>query len=148
MFIASVFHIQAYLVLLRFMLLLFILLLFYKWKTKFSHQQKDYDLLYCDTCLFWWPGIWPALSPRFTCPKPRDTFFVFCLFVFLRFYLFSFRERGREGEKEKNIDIREIHRLVASCRPPTKGPGLQPRHVPWLGIEQVTFQFVGWHSIH
>ena len=55
---------------------------------------------------------------------------LFFVCLFLRFYLFTFRERGREGEKEKNINIREIHRLVASCRPPTKGPGLQPRHVP------------------
>ena len=28
------------------------------------------------------------------------------------------------------------------------GPGLQPRHVPWLGIEPVTFWFAGQHSIH
>ena len=28
------------------------------------------------------------------------------------------------------------------------GPGLQHRHVPWLGIEQVTLCFAGWHSAH
>ena len=26
-------------------------------------------------------------------------------FFFLRFYLFIFRERGREGERERNIDV-------------------------------------------
>ena len=31
---------------------------------------------------------------------------------------------------------------------PYWGPGLQPRPVPWLGIEPVTFWFTGWHSIH
>ena len=31
---------------------------------------------------------------------------------------------------------------------PNQGPGLQPRHVPWLGIEPVTFQFSGQRSIH
>ena len=28
------------------------------------------------------------------------------------------------------------------------GPGPQPRHVPWLGFESMTFQFIGWHSTH
>ena len=35
---------------------------------------------------------------------------------FLRFYLFIFRERGREGERE-----RQKHQcVVASCVPPTR----------------------------
>ena len=33
-------------------------------------------------------------------------------------------------------------------RDPHYGPGLQPRHVPWLGIEPVTLWFSGWCSIH
>ena len=28
------------------------------------------------------------------------------------------------------------------------GPGLKPRHVPWLGIEPETLWFAGWCSIH
>ena len=44
---------------------------------------------------------------------------------FLRFHLFSFRERGREGEREG-----EKHQCaVAYCVPPAEGPGPQPRHV-------------------
>ena len=31
---------------------------------------------------------------------------------------------------------------------PYRGPGPQPRHVPWLRIELATFWFAGWHSIH
>ena len=31
---------------------------------------------------------------------------------------------------------------------PYWGPGLQPRHVPWLGIKPVTLWFTGQHSIH
>ena len=31
---------------------------------------------------------------------------------------------------------------------PYCGPVLQPRHVPWLGIEITTLWFTGWHSIH
>ena len=55
-------------------------------------------------------------------------------FSFLRFYLFIFREREREGEKHQ-------------CTPHW-GPGPQPRHVPWLGIKPVTFWFAGPHSVH
>ena len=47
-------------------------------------------------------------------------------FFFKRFYLFIFREKGREGEREG-----EKHQcVVASQVPPTGEPGLQPRHVP------------------
>ena len=42
----------------------------------------------------------------------------------------------------------EKGRLVDSHIPPNRGPGQQPRHVPWLGIELVTFRFTGQHSIH
>ena len=44
--------------------------------------------------------------------------------------LFSFRERGKEEERERNTDVREKHRLVASCVDPNWGPNLQPRQVP------------------
>ena len=33
--------------------------------------------------------------------------------------LIDFRESGREGERKRNIDVREKHRLVASSTPPT-----------------------------
>ena len=39
------------------------------------------------------------------------------------FYLFIFRERGVEGEREG-----EKHQCVVV--PPYPGPGLQPRHMP------------------
>ena len=47
------------------------------------------------------------------------------------------RKRGRE-------------RLMCGClsHAPYCGPGLQPRHVPWLGIEPATLWFVGQCSIH
>ena len=31
---------------------------------------------------------------------------------------------------------------------PHWGPGLQPRHVPWLGIEPAILWFADWHSTH
>ena len=46
--------------------------------------------------------------------------------------LIDFREKGREGERERerNIDVRERHRRVASHVCLHWGPNLQPRHVP------------------
>ena len=35
-----------------------------------------------------------------------------------------------------------------SHAPHREGPGLQPRHVPWLGIEPMTLWFIGWHLVH
>ena len=67
-------------------------------------------------------------------------------FFFLRFYLFTFRKRGRKGEREG-----EQHRCInwlPLSHAPNWGPGPQPRHMPWLGIELATFQFAGQHSIH
>ena len=56
-------------------------------------------------------------------------------FSFLRLYLFIFRQKGREGEREGEKHLC----VVASHTPPYWGPGLQPRHVPWLGIEPQPF---------
>ena len=53
------------------------------------------------------------------------------------------RDRGRKEERERNrkrkIDVREKHRLVASCPHPNRGLNMQPRYVPWPGIEPATF---------
>ena len=64
------------------------------------------------------------------------------LFFFLKiFYVFIFRERngGRQGETS-----------MCGCllRAPYWGSGLQPRPVPWLGIEPAVLWFTGWHSVH
>ena len=64
--------------------------------------------------------------------KPQQSRFFF-YFYLLRFYLLIFRERGRERKRKG-----EDHWLVVS-----RGPGLQPRHMPQPGIELVTLWFVG-----
>ena len=48
-------------------------------------------------------------------------------------YLFIFREKGRDDERERNIDVQEIHQLAASHTPPTRNlaynPGMCPNQV-------------------
>ena len=58
--------------------------------------------------------------------------------------LFIFRERedGREKERERT----SICGYLSST--PYQGPGPQPRHVSWLGIEPGTLRFSGQRSIH
>ena len=58
-------------------------------------------------------------------------------FVFKDFvYLFL----DRKGERKRGRKT-----LICGClsRTPYWGPGLQPRHVPWLGIELETLWFAG-----
>ena len=61
------------------------------------------------------------------------------------FFNFSylFLERGEVREKE-----RETWMCGCLSCAPYWGPGLQPRHVPWLGIEPVILCLAVQHSIH
>ena len=47
------------------------------------------------------------------------------------------------GERERNIDVREKHQLVAFCTCLEEGSNLQPRHAPWPGIKLATFRLHG-----
>ena len=62
-------------------------------------------------------------------------------FFLLRFYVFIFRESGREKEREKNINVRKTSIGCLSLAP---GQGTQSTtsHMPWLGIQPLTFCFV------
>ena len=65
------------------------------------------------------------------------------LFFFFKilFYFLKFLQRGEGRERERNINVREKHKSIAFPTRPNQGPGLEPRHVPWLGSKQATFHF-------
>ena len=77
-------------------------------------------------------------------PAPAGYFSLYvCMFVcicLIQGYTFFY---SREGERERNIDVREKHQLVASHTHPNWGPNLQARYVPSLGIEPTTFLVYG-----
>ena len=67
--------------------------------------------------------------------------YYFLILFFGRFYLFL--ERGKGGRKRS----RETSICGCLSCAPYWGPGLQPRHVPWLGIQPASLRFVGRHSV-
>ena len=84
-------------------------------------------------------SVWDYAPTNWATPA-RNSFF-----KKKRFYLFIFRKMGREGEK--HWCVRDTSTGCLS-HTPNQGPGLQPRHVHWLGIEPATLWFSGWCSIH
>ena len=59
------------------------------------------------------------------------------LYNFFKDFIYSFLDRGEEKEKERE-EI-SVYGCLSSIL--FWGPGPQPRHVPWLGIELVTLWF-------
>ena len=74
--------------------------------------------------------------------------FIFFPTAFKFIYLLLERGEGEEKERERNIDVQETTAIVFFLYAPSRGTWPQPSHVPWLGIEPVTFQFAGQHSVH
>ena len=73
-------------------------------------------------------GSSDAEGGRFQDPSLSPFIPIIIVVLALRFYFYVFLERGeeRKKERERNIDVPEKHRLVASRTSPIR----QPRHVP------------------
>ena len=73
----------------------------------------------------------------------NDVEHLFILFIFK--VLFIYFQREGKGRRKRG---RETSMCGCVSHAPSWGPGMQPRHVPRLGIEPVTPWFTGWCSIH
>ena len=124
-------------------------------------SQRDAGVFQCS------PGAWTFIqfsswlfttsylgtALEFQSLKDKCYVLVFCLvgsflFKVLFIYLFLERGEGRKTERERSIKVERDTSIGCLSPPHNWGPGLQPRHVPWLGIEPVTFQFAGQRSVH
>ena len=78
-------------------------------------------------------STWISTSTCYLKCKSK-TKLIFFFFFFFKI-LFIFRERGRRKRgRETSVHERYSDHLSPA---PSWGPGLQPRHVPWLGIKLV-----------
>ena len=70
------------------------------------------------------------------------TRFLFPFLSFLKDFIYLFLERGEGKERGKETSM-----CCCFSSSLNWGPGLQPRHVPWLGIKPATLWFTGPLSI-
>ena len=91
------------------------------------HFQNHTGNEVTSTWSYWTHSLWAGYS-LLLLGNPWITSISF-FFFFLRFYLFI--QRRRQGEKETSW-------FGCLSHAPYWGPGLQPRHVPWLGIKPAT----------
>ena len=71
--------------------------------------------------------------------------FKFSLSFFFKDFICLLLERGEGREGEKHQCVRDTG---CFSQGPNWRPGPQPRHVPRLATEPVTFQFTGWCLVH
>ena len=86
--------------------------------------------------------VFPVTVTKEVLSKYLLSVVLFFLRFFKKDFIYFFRKRkGQEKRRET---------LMCGCLlyTPYWGPGPQPRHVPWLGIEPATLWFTGLHSIH
>ena len=57
--------------------------------------------------------------------------------------MFTDLRKGRGQQREKHIDVREKHQLVAIRMCPDWELNPQPRYMPWAGIEPANLQPFG-----
>ena len=94
-------------------------------------------------CIVLWSNYPNCCLPNHRCHNPLLSFnkIISDFLAFKKiFYLFIFRER--KGRKKETSTCGCL-----SCTP-YRGPGQEPRHVPWLGIKPATLWFTGQCSIH
>ena len=100
-------------------------------------RKEVHERCYIPMACIWRSGAVLLKVKSFDCFL--NTFFYFWIFFFKDFIYFL----ERRGERK-----RETSMCGCLSRAPHWGPGPQPRHMPWLGIEPATPWFTGRHWFH
>ena len=91
--------------------------------------------------------VWDCASPNSLLSVVQvRTLSLLVVLGFFQMYLFLEKGKGRKKERDRNIEVWNIHELPLVR--PLLGTWPQPRHMPLLGIEAATLWFAGWLSIH
>ena len=132
-----------------------------EFKNCFQQQRKTSQQVYCIkwTVLWSWLKFKHVRIHNFLVSFLIPSFYIILsnnkwlllIHAFAILYLLSscdffFLERGK-GRKT-SMSERNITSISCLSHAPNQGPGPQPRHVPWLGIEPATFHSAGQYSIH
>ena len=64
-------------------------------------------------------------------------------FFFFNILFIRFSREGKGGRKRRRETLMCERNINCLWHTPSQGPGPQPSHVPWLGIQPVTFWFAG-----
>ena len=90
-----------------------------------------------------WSKLWQVDK------RSRSLSFWWATFIYLFFkVLYIFREGERKDKEREGNMMCEKHQCGCLSHTPNWGPGLQPRLVPWLGIELAIFRSAGWCSVY
>ena len=90
-------------------------------------------LILVKSSVLWFHGPFGVVSIK-SLPNPRPSNFLLCDYLLGFFFnprpricLLIDIERERETERQRKTNVREKHRLLASCTHPDRGPNPQPR---------------------
>ena len=104
------------------------------------NTQKVFSLFFFGWFVSWYSILWFSKIKEYK-TYHKDMWILKILVLFF----YGERKGGRKRGRATLTCERNINWLVASHNHHWQ-PGLQPRHVPWLGIKPVTFRFVGCRS--
>ena len=90
-----------------------------------------------------WEVIFHFVESLNRSEKWKKVEFALCLILLKVLFVCLFLERGEGKEKERERNVNVWEKYQSPLTHPQRGPGSQPKHVPWLGIQ---WPFGSWAS--